>query len=109
PAARAGPARRGPHPYTEPPHRRIPTLAWLGAIAIVGLVMCAVGELHDFLRTRKERKLPPGATLPPTRWTGRRLAFFSVSGILALALIGFLVNLALPTPKQIKISTKNAT
>lgn len=84
-------------------------MAWLGAVAIVGLVICAVGELHDFLRTRKERKLPPGARLPPSRWTGRRLALFSVGGILVLALIGFLVNLALPTPKQIKISTKNVT
>jgi len=84
-------------------------LAWLGAVAIVGLVICGLGELRDFLRTRKQRKLPPGAVLPPSRWTGRRLALFSIGGLLVLALVGFLVNLALPTPKQVKISTKNVT
>ena len=84
-------------------------MAWLGAVAIVGLVICGLGELRDFLRNRKQRKLPPGAVLPPSRWTGRRLALFSVAGLLALAAIGYLVNLALPTPKQVKISTKNVT
>ncbi len=84
-------------------------MAWLGVVAIVGLVICGLGELRDALRKRKERKLPPGAVLPPSRWTGRRLALCSVGGILALALIGFLVNLALPTPKTVKISTKETT
>ena len=84
-------------------------MAWLGVVAIVGLVICAIGELRDALRARKERRLPPGAVLPPSRWTGRRLALFSVGGIVVLAVIGFVVNLALRAPKQVKISVKEAT
>jgi hypothetical protein len=83
-------------------------VAWLGAVAIVGLVICAFGELRDARWRRKERKLPPGAVLPP-RWSGRRVALVTLGAVLMLALIAFLVNLALPTPKQVKISTKNAT
>lgn len=84
-------------------------MAWLGVIVIVGLVICGIGELRDFLRARKQRRLPPGDVLPPSRWTGRRLALCSVGGLLVLALVGYLVNLALPAPKPVTISTKNAT
>ncbi len=84
-------------------------MAWLGVVAIVGLAICGIGELRDFLRRRKERKLAPGAVLPPSRWTGRRLALCSVAGILVLALLGFLANLAFPAPKPVTINTKEAT
>jgi hypothetical protein len=67
-------------------------LAWVGVVAIIGLAVCAIAELREYLRTRKERKLPPGTVLSPRPWTRQRLAIYGVTGVTLLVLLGFLVN-----------------
>jgi LytR cell envelope-related transcriptional attenuator len=67
-------------------------LAWVGVIAIIGLAICAIAELRDYLRSRKERKLPPGTVLTPRPWTRRRIAIYSLSGITIVVLLGILVD-----------------
>jgi hypothetical protein len=67
-------------------------LAWVGVLAIIGLAICAIAEIRDFLRTRKERKLPPGTVLTRRPWTRRRIAIYSLSGITIVVLLAVAIN-----------------
>ena len=35
-------------------------MAWLGAIALIGLIVCGIDAVHNLVRARKERSLPRG-------------------------------------------------
>jgi hypothetical protein len=58
-------------------------------VAIVGLVLCAISATYDIQRSRRERKLPAGEELPPSWWTGRRVAIIGVGTVALLALVVF--------------------
>ncbi len=67
-------------------------MAWVGVIAIIGLAVCVVAELRDYLRTRKERKLPPGTVLTARPWTRRRVVVYALGTITVVVLVGVLVD-----------------
>ena len=60
-------------------------MAWLGAVAVIGLVVCAIDALYYVLRARKERRLPAGEVLPEF-WTRRRLGFL-VGAVVSLVIL----------------------
>jgi hypothetical protein len=67
-------------------------VAWVGLVALIGLLVCGVSALYDYLRTRKQRRLPPGEVLPPSWWTGRHVAMVVGGGlVLVAAVVGVLV------------------
>jgi hypothetical protein len=88
-------------------------LAWLGLAAIVGLVVCGLSALHDALRARKARSLRPGEVLPPSWWTGRRLAIAAVASVAVVA--GAIAALVLAfgggstTPRLVTAPTTTST
>jgi hypothetical protein len=67
-------------------------LAWVGVIAIIGLAVCAIAEVRDYLRTRKVRKLPPGTELTSRPWTRRRIVVYGLAGVTVVVLVGVLVD-----------------
>jgi LytR cell envelope-related transcriptional attenuator len=67
-------------------------VAWLGLVAVIGLLVCGVTALYDFRRGRKQRKLPPGEVLPPSWWTGPHTAMVVGGGVVLIAVaIGVLL------------------
>lgn len=84
-------------------------MAWVGAIAIIGLLVIGLFELRDLRRRRKARKLPPGESLPASWWTPKRLALFSGAGVLVLVGAGFAADRLIGTTKQVKITTPPST
>ncbi len=67
-------------------------MAWVGVIAIIGLAVLAIAELLDYLRSRKERKLPPGTFVTPRPWTRRRVAIYGLSAVTILVALGIIVD-----------------
>jgi len=67
-------------------------MAWLGVVAVIGLIVCGVTALYDLRRRRKQRKLPPGEVLPPSWWTGPHIAMVVGGGVVLIAVaIGVLL------------------
>ena len=62
-------------------------MAWLGVVAVIGLVVCGITALYDFRRRRKQRKLPPGEVLPPSWWTGPHTAMVVGGGVVLIAAV----------------------
>jgi hypothetical protein len=60
-------------------------VAWLGLVALIGLVLCGITALYDQWRVRKQRNLPPGEVLPPSWWTGRHTAMVVGGGVALIA------------------------
>jgi hypothetical protein len=68
-------------------------VAWLGVVAVIGLLVCGIDALYNVLRVRKERRVMPSGGALPEYWTHRRLGFL-VGGILSvvvLAIVGLSV------------------
>ena len=89
-------------------------MAWLGLVAIIGLLLCGITGVYDYLRVRKQRRLPPGEALPPSWWTGRHLAMVVGGGIALLAVtIGVLVLVfgsgTTPSPAKLVASPTTTT
>jgi hypothetical protein len=65
-------------------------VAWLGAVAVIGLLVCGIDAGYNLLRVRKERReMPPGTPLPEY-WTHRRLGFVvgAVVSVIVFAVAG---------------------
>jgi hypothetical protein len=80
-------------------------LAWVGVIAIIGLAICAIAELRDYLRTRKERKLPPGTLLTHRPWTRRRIALYSLSAVTVIVALAVFVDLVVGSGNSTSTAT----
>ncbi|HEV2308894.1 MAG TPA: LytR C-terminal domain-containing protein [Acidimicrobiia bacterium] len=62
-------------------------MAWLGVVAVIGLVVCGIDATYNVLRVRKERRsMPPGSPLPEY-WTHRRLAYL-VGAVVSVVVAG---------------------
>ena len=66
-------------------------MAWVGVVAILGLIVCIVAELRELRIRRKERDLPDGQVYTP-KWSGLRLGLVGGGGLACLVAIGFAVS-----------------
>jgi hypothetical protein len=62
-------------------------VAWIGLVAVLGLLLCGVTAFYDHRRVRKARKLPPGESLPPSWWTGRHIAMVVGGAVTVVAAV----------------------
>ncbi len=68
-------------------------MAWLGGVAVIGLLVCGIDALYSVLRARKERRVMPSGGVLPEYWTHRRLGFLvgGIVSVVVLAIVGLSV------------------
>jgi len=68
-------------------------VAWLGVVAVIGLLVCGIDALYNVLRVRKERRVMASGEVLPEYWTHRRLGFLvgGIVSVLVLAIAGLSV------------------
>ena len=68
-------------------------MAWLGGVAVIGLLVCGIDAVYNVLRVRKERRVMPPGTPLPEFWTHRRLGFVvgGVVSVVVLVIVGLSV------------------
>jgi hypothetical protein len=65
-------------------------VAWLGVVAVIGLLVCGIDATYNVLRVHKERRAMPSGTPLPEYWTHRRLGFL-VGGVVSLVVLVIVV------------------
>jgi LytR cell envelope-related transcriptional attenuator len=66
-------------------------VAWVGVVAVIGLIVCVVAELRELRIRRKERSLPEGEVYTP-KWSGLRLGLVGGGGVACLVGLAFAVS-----------------